>query len=160
MELILSILTGGATGLIGSLVGKVFGFLQVREERKNRLAEYAHIERLHELNTQARGVELEAEAAIAATQAEAQMRSEAYRHDTAIGQGGPVLTFILRMVRPVLTFGLVGLVAYFWIDTDANSDLIDANAFKAKLIDTVVYLASAAVLFWFGSRGTTMVRSK
>jgi len=42
MEFIASALLGGGTGIIGSVVGRVFGGLEKSEKRKNMEMEFAH----------------------------------------------------------------------------------------------------------------------
>lgn len=160
MDLILSILSGGATGLIGTAVSTVSRFFTARQELKAKEAGWAHELSLHGLNIKARGREMEHEALISAAETERSIRSESYRHDTGIGQGGPILTFILRMVRPALTFLLIGLVAWFWLDLDPNDKMIDAHALKTKIVDTVVYLTTAAVTWWFGSRDMQHIKKR
>ena len=61
-----------------------------------------------------------------------------------------LVDFVRGMTRPVLTWGLVGLVGaiYFML---AASDK-HAAALQPRIVETVLYLATASVLWWFGQR--------
>ena len=159
MELILSLITGGATGILGSAIGKFFGFLKVREERKTQRVNNAHIERLHELNMSARGQELESEERIAGTAAAAKMQEGSYRHDASYGQVAPWAATVLRLVRPVLTFSLVALTLTFWLSASGD-DLVDANALKTQIVSTTLYLTTVAITWWFGDRAPDWAKPK
>lgn len=160
MELILALLSGGATGIIGSVVGKVFGFLGKREERKIKVIDHAHIEKMQELNISARGRELEGELAIVDVDAMKSIRAESYRHDASYGKTGPIMSAVLRMVRPVLTFGILGVMTWIFFDLDPADTLVDANKLKAQIVNAVVYLATSSVTWWFGDRAPDWLRKK
>ena len=62
----------------------------------------------------------------------------------------PWVAAVLRLVRPVLTMSLIGLMLFVYIRI---SDLAQQEA----IIQAVIYMASTAVLWWFGDRA---MRSK
>ena len=69
IEMLFSALFGGATGLVGTLVGKLFGWLELRERRKTLVLEQAHELALFDRQAELRQTELESERALAETEA-------------------------------------------------------------------------------------------
>ncbi|MFC3228800.1 hypothetical protein ACFOGJ_16265 [Marinibaculum pumilum] len=145
LEMLFSALFGGATGLIGTVIGKVFGWLELREKRKNMVIEQAHELALFDRQASLRRSEMENEAAIADTAAWQAGRVESYRHDMAAGETYKWVASIIRLTRPVLTLLLIGLTAYVFIRV---GDL----GIQADITAQIVYLASMAVAWWFGDR--------
>lgn len=145
LEMLFSALFGGATGLIGTVVGKVFGWLELRERRKNMVLEQAHELALFDRQAALRGREMENEAAIADTAAWQAGRVESYRHDMAAGETYRWVASIIRLTRPVLTVMLIGLTGYVFVQV---ADL----GTRAEVVSQIVYLASMAVAWWFGDR--------
>lgn len=139
MEVLLSILGGGATGLLGTIFSRMFGFFEVQKEREFILHKY-------KLDAQERARERESEAAIAADNAAATILESSYAHDTNIGAASQWVINLLRLVRPVITLLLWFLVALIWLTVEEQYD------FKGQIISTVLYCATAATLWWFGTR--------
>jgi hypothetical protein len=160
MEIILSLLTGGATGIIGSAIGKFFGFLKSREDRATQAMNNKHVERLHELTLSSEASERESEERIASTAAAVQMQAGSHKHDASYGSVGLRSATALRFVRPIITFALIGLVAVFWFTIGMDNELIDGNAMKTQIISTVLYITTVAITWWFGDRAPDWLRSK
>jgi len=57
----------------------------------------------------------------------------------------PWVAAILRLTRPILTIFLVAIVWYIYA---TSNDF----AHQETIIQSVIYMASTAVLFWFGDR--------
>ncbi len=155
LDLIATVASGGATGILGSVVGGAFKWLDRREERREAADRRAHELRLQELQMRVRDAETENELAVVAAEASRDRLMASYAHDSASGRVPPWVASALRFVRPALTFGLVGLTAaiYFAMDVDA---VVDGVALKAYIVNAVVYTTSAAVLWWFGDRAREM----
>lgn len=155
LDLLMTIVSGGATGIIGSVVGGIFKFMERREDRAQTALTHAHELELQKLQIAARDAETENELAIANAQTSREQLLASYAHDQSAGTGYNWVSAVLRLVRPVLTFALIGLTAaiYFQLNTDA---VIEGLAMKAYIINTIVYTTSAAVLWWFGDRAMQM----
>ena len=82
--------------------------------------------------------------------AEIGLRQASYSHDQSAGQASQWATNILRLVRPGLTFGLIVLVGIIYFRTDDIGQ-------QETIIQSVIYMASSSVLWWFGDRA---LRSK
>jgi len=144
MEFIASALLGGGTGIIGSVVGRVFGWLETREKRKNMEMEFAHELSMTEAQGRIRADELEAESKIVEQKVAGDMRTASSRHDMSAGQPYRWVISVLRLVRPVLTLMLIAITAAIVLSFPA------ATAFD--IANQVVYLTSMAIAWWFGDR--------
>jgi hypothetical protein len=67
-----------------------------------------------------------------------------YGHDNSMGARSLWVVDILSLVRPILTFGLVLLVAVLYFYADAGG--------KASIEASVIFLCASAVTWWFGDR--------
>ena len=133
LDLLGTVLTGGATGIVGSVLGKAFSFLDAWQEEKKAGAD--HLRTLEMLKLQGE---------MKADEAENEMQIASYTHDTGIGTASLFVINILRLVRPILTFSLIGLLGILYFQSDAGG--------KATIEASVIFMASSAVLWWFGDR--------
>jgi hypothetical protein len=138
-------MTGGATGILGSVLGKLFNFADVYIEEKKAKGEHERTMEMHRLQSELRADELENERAIVEEQSAGAARVAAYSMMTGVEVPYPWVAAILRLIRPVLTIMLVAIVWYIY----ASSDDI---AQQETIIQSVIFMASTAVLFWFGDR--------
>ena len=145
-EIIATVLSGGATGIIGSAIGTVGRFLEKKQELKQMKLEFDQEIQLQQLQMTARQEELESEQAIAQVQADSEMRSASYAHDASYGPATPVISSILRFVRPILTFGLLGFSGYIFYSIQDNYDIV------RELSNQLMFLTTTAVAWWFGDR--------
>jgi hypothetical protein len=144
-DVIGSVMTGGATGILGSVLGKLFNFADVYIEEKKAKGEHERTMEMHRLQSELRADELENERAIVEEQSAGAARVAAYSMMTGVEVPYPWVAAILRLIRPVLTIMLVAIVWYIY----ASSDDI---AQQETIIQSVIFMASTAVLFWFGDR--------
>jgi len=142
LEVVSLIFGGGATGLLGTFVNRAFGYAEKQRD-------YAHEIKLQDLAMKQRGMELEKEAEIAESAAAATIRSDSYKHDLAAGNTSKWVNNLLRLVRPVLTLFLVGLVAGIWWSLGEENELAD------QIVAGVLYLTTTAITWWFGDRCPT-----
>lgn len=147
----MTVVSGGATGLLGSVVSGLFKWLDRKAEAQQRKADRDHEYRMQELQIKARSAETEQELAIIGAETSREQLTASYKHDSSVGQSYRWVAAVLRLVRPVLTFVLIGLTAWLYhkLGTDA---VIDGIAIKGYIVQTIVYTTSAAVLWWFGDR--------
>jgi len=143
-----SAIGGSGLGLIGTVVGKTFGWLEQKEKNKTLLAQNAHELNLIQEQAKIKQVEMESEYMIAQMEADANIRTAAYQHDASYGETPMWCSSILRLVRPVVTLLLMGMSAYiYWKAYDFG----DWTTTK-MLAEEVVFMTSLAITFWFGSR--------
>lgn len=144
-ETILSVLTGGLTGVVGSLIGKAFGFLDMLAEEKKAKNEHIRTIEMTRLNAELRSEELENEQEIVREEQAGKARSASYQHDMSAGISYPWVAAVLRLIRPTLTIMLIAIVWYIFSTTDDVAQ-------QETIIQSVIYMCSTAVLWWFGDR--------
>jgi hypothetical protein len=170
-----SILTGGATGLLGAALQLFFQYksatLQARvDEVKNAHELLMRDKDLALMQAEQAGrfkvAETEAEAAksVAADQAFAKSlfaEPERYSDIQHLSQGQQwllvVLDFARGIVRPGLTLYLCVLTTYIWWQVRQLLSLEDLDASAVlnvwqTVVSTILYLTTTVVLWWFGTR--------
>ena len=60
--------------------------------------------------------------------------------------------FVRGMTRPALTWGFVALTGAIYFTMGDADAVVDGTAVKARIVDTVLYLTTTCVLWWFGAR--------
>ena len=140
-----SILTGGATGLLGLVASAGIRILEAREKRRTLELALAHAERLHLLQMEAKNAEWENERLIAELTTARDLRTASYDHDRSYGRCSQWVTNILRLVRPMLTLLLIGLTGFVFFALYSDED-------RRRIVEMLVYATTAAIIWWFGSR--------
>ena len=151
-----SVLTGGATGLLGTALSAVVDFFQSRQQHSQELD-------LRRLDIELAKAEAEGAAAHAAIEAQATRERaewealevsyrEASRRWSRPGEGRLMqfVDAVRGLTRPLLTWSLFALVGAIYFLLGA-SDLA-AMGLRPRIVETVLYLFTAAMLWWFGSR--------
>lgn len=137
-DILLAIFGGGATGLFGSISSRIFKYFETNQQQKFLLEQY-------KLEQQLKSQEIE----------ESQHHTiiSSYTHDTNTGTASKWVINILRLIRPTITLFLWILVAMIWLTiNNQDSGNLKVEDFKAQTISTIMYCATAATLWWFGSR--------
>jgi len=168
-----SLLSGGATGIIGSIVTNISDYFEQRRKNQHQL-------KLRELDIQEMEKEYEWRAKITEQKTETKVQEISYDHDSRSYTSGMQLKsgwlkaplvfvdFIRGMVRPALTIFLIVLV---WMTFNKVQGVIDsagmealnpdkAMSIYAGVIDMILYLASTAVTWWFGTRPRSQQRKQ
>ena len=156
LDTIMSVLSGGATGLLGTIVSGGIDLFQSRAEHKREI----DLRRLDielaqaEAGSAERVAAIEAEGARDRGELEAMEASYRAASSRMSRPGDGVLMkavdFVRGMTRPVLTWGLVALVGAIYFTLGAGE--LTPESVKPRIIETILYLATAAVLWWFGQR--------
>lgn len=159
-----SILSGGGTGLIGSVITNFADYFE--QKRKN-----SHEIELRKLDIQEMDKEYEARKEIKAQTSSAETTQTSYEHDARSYtsgmkvkspwlKGALVFVDMVRgLVRPALTVFLIMLVWMTFLKVQAVLDSADvdhlsvekAGAIYASVVDMILYLASTAATWWFGT---------
>ena len=149
LDFLATILSGGATGLLGSLVSTGFKLFQGVQDRKEAAEVRAHELALQRLAIQTGQAETEAELAIAREESRREQLVASYRHDAGTGRSSRWVVDILRLVRPVLTLALIALTAWIYFSLTEGGNVA---VLREYIVHTVIYTASASILWWFGDR--------
>lgn len=143
--LITSIFAGPLVGIFGSVVSGITGYFEKKQQIAADQARFSHEQILLDKQISARGQELESQEAIASVAADAAALAGSYEHDASYGDTPMWVNGVLRMVRPALTFALIGLVAAIL--------LMKIPGVEMTVIATkVVFLAEVAIAWWFADR--------
>ena len=140
LELLAGIVGGPLFGVVGSIVTNVMGAIT---EARRQAAEYAHIEKMTELNAKFKAEEMEHDARKTEMVTDADMLAASYRHDASYGTVSPWASTMLRFVRPMLTFLLIGMVIWFFAVGDVE---------KSTIVTKTLFLAEMALTWWFVDR--------
>lgn len=135
MEILTMLLTGSATGLLGSFLSFGKSFVDGWQRRLDKREERTHELKLLEMQARAKSEE-----------AADSLRESSYTHDNLTGAGSQWLINLLRLVRPILTVALLGAVITIWFTMPEELEL------RFKIVDFVVYAAMTAITWWFGDR--------
>ena len=154
-----AILSGGATGLLGTAISGAIGYFERRQQHRQEV----ELRRLDLEMTQAEAASAERVAAIEAESASAaaELRAieESHRQAAARWSTGDSawllgVDVVRGLIRPVLTLGFLALGAaiYFHLPAPPVADV------AGRMVDTVLYLATTTTLWWFGTRPKSVPR--
>lgn len=150
-------LLGGLFGIAGQIGNRAMGVWEAREKRKDQVLAYAQEEKrwaqeavLLRLQREARAEETEQELAIAAANGSWAGLNASIAAEAAGPPSYKWVGAVRTLVRPVLTLSFMLLTAaiYFTLRGDDPGDA----AVKARLVEDVVFVTTAAALWWFGER--------
>jgi len=145
-------LSGGLFGLLGNVVGKVIGIFEAKQTFVQKKEEWAHEERLLDMQTKAKAEETEQELAVTASSGSWGGLTESLKSEVSIGSTYPWVNAVRALVRPALTMGLAGfLCAAFFAMTPGDID-------RAYVADSLVFAAVTAIVWWFGDRAPKKTR--
>jgi hypothetical protein len=151
VSVIVSGLFGGGVGLLGTLVGRVFGWLEEREKIKRLAIQNEHELKLQQMQFDARSAEREYEYAITELSTEADMRTSSYQQDGVIGSTYKWVNAVRALMRPLLTVMAISALMYVIILLNQLGDYTGLREAMAQLN----FLAMTAYVWWFGSRDTS-----
>jgi hypothetical protein len=172
----LSILTGGATGLIGIGLQRFFDHLKVKQETEQLKLKFEHERGLRQIDLQIMGEEWKGRVLVATKEGEAAMdvaQSKAFEQTlwkepdrySDPKKVSPIANFFLVLLDVVRGIVRPGLTVYLcWIATqmyeqsralmavlDLEDPKVIAEVYK-HLVFTLLYLFVTCVTWWFGTR--------
>jgi hypothetical protein len=170
---ITSILGGGITGIIGSAVSSVYAYKSKQLDVQLQKDKYTSEIAMKEADAKISQMEWAARTQVADITASAAVETEDSRAFAAAQAAEPqkyasgaltagqnwlmvVLDLFRGIIRPSLTVYLSVLTTVIYWQArqmlGAGFSAEQAAGLVAKIIDTVLYLTSTVVLFWFGTR--------
>jgi hypothetical protein len=136
---------GGVFGLIGTVIGRIAGLFERRQENAQEQARWKHEAALMELQMKARAPELAGQESLAHTAGAWQGLAASVAADAAIGDSYRWVNAVRALTRPLLTLLLWLITLLVWSGAAAEQ--------KAGIVETATFAATAATLWWFGDRG-------
>lgn len=175
--LITSVLAGGATGLGGVLLQRVFDHLKVKQDLALTQMKFVHELAMRDKDAalmreewagRLRVAEREGETATAVAETAAFSASllrepERYSHAPTLTPRQQwlmvILDFCRGIIRPGLTVYLCALTSYVWWQVRqllSIEELDQASVLEVwkLVVGTILYLTTTVVLWWFGTRST------
>ena len=151
LDSIMAVVSGGATGIFGTIVSAGTEYFQARQRHAHEIelrrvememmrAEAASAERVAAIERESEQMRAE-HAAL-----EASYRAATTRMSTGDSRWLVAVDVIRGLTRPVLTLLLVAMAGVIYFTLSPQSGL------EGQIIDTVLYLATTTVLWWFGAR--------
>lgn len=167
-----SLLSGGITGVIGSVVSNITDIFKERQKQKfevkKRELDLAAMDKEYEFQMNKIEVQTDADLETAAMD----LMAKSYAHDTATYSKGLKIQsawlkgmlvfadFVRALVRPVLTIYLIYMLWDTRVEAKAILDALGVDAVSpekamttyAAITDTICYMAGMALSWWFGTR--------
>ncbi len=162
---LISLFGGGLTGLLGSAIGKYFDFQSKKLDIQLEQSRFEHEQALAQLQYTAT-VEVEDSKAFKEAQTNEPKQYYTGTEYTPTQRWFALgLDFLRGLVRPVLTGYLCVLTTLIYIKAERllNGNIIlpgMALDLTTQIIQTILYLTTTCVCFWFGSRGNKAPKSK
>ena len=152
MDLILGVVSGGATGLIGSVLSGTVKIFTDRQNQSHELAkmemELRHMDKEAELAREMKELELEGIEAQAAWKGlEASYVEAGKRWSTGNSPWIIAVDVVRGMMRPLLTLSLVALTTGVYFSLG-----VDSLQLQERIIATILYLTALALSWWFADR--------
>ena len=179
MDILVSLITGGATGILGTALSTGFKLFEKKQSQSHELElrkfELKQMEKEAVIAERITAMEMES----ATQQAEYAGLQASYKDAATRWTQGTELTpwqtwcmvfvdVVRGLMRPLITVVLVGYVGWIYRSTLSGPTLPAASTVYAPeiadptspVVSTVLYLATACVLWWFGSRQTDKALGK
>ncbi len=136
---------GGVFGLIGTVIGRIAGVVERRQDNAQEQARWRHETALVELQMKARASELAGQESLAQTAGAWQGLASSMAAEEAFGESYRWVNAVRALTRPLLTLLL-------WFITSLVCFSAAAEA-RTSIVETATFAATAATLWWFGDRG-------
>lgn len=156
--------SGGVLGLVGAVAGKVGQVVQAKQERKAKQLDYEHELKLLEMQHAQASQEDLHEVEMVETRGSYAGLEASIGAETSLQQVSLWVNNLRSLTRPVLTFSLIGIIAWMFIvlmdaiQTGTDNALVALLGSAAVIdiltyiINSVVFSATTAMVWWFGDR--------
>lgn len=158
LDLLMGVLSGGVTGLVGTVISGGMKFFENKQKHGHELAimemEMRQMDKEAELAVKVAETEMEGKDRTAAWAAlEASYKESTSRMSTGDSPWLILVDVVRGLMRPVITLGTLLLMAviYFTIAQDMAPGP-DGIPVQVTIVTTVLYIATTSVLWWFGTR--------
>lgn len=172
---IMSIVSGGATGLLGVIAQRAFDAWNKKQELDRLKAQWDHDAVMKDKDAAIMAAEWAARTKVATTEADAakdvaqsnafseSLKAQSIRYSEG-KQTGPFLTgclvlldVVIGLIRPLLTIYLCALTTYVYFEVrlllgKESISSIEALDIWKLVICTILYLTTTCILWWFGTR--------
>lgn len=159
----LSTAGGGVFGFIGSAVGSVVKYFQVRQQQKFEEKKWKHELKLIEIEQSRAREEDSHELAVISQQGTWSGLGTSIQSEIAIGETYKWVNAVRALFRPMLTLGLIFVLYYMYNNLSITLRMANPafdNIFSGQkagelmtyIVNSTVFSASTSVVWWFGDR--------
>lgn len=157
LDLLMGVLSGGVTGLLGTVLSGGMKFFENKQKHGHELAimemEMKQMDREAENAVKIAETEMEGADRTAAWAAlEASYKESTSRISTGDSPWLIMVDIVRGLMRPVMTLGLLIVLAVIYFTVAESLVAGDGQSMKVSIIFTMNYLATTSVLWWFGTR--------
>jgi hypothetical protein len=157
LDLMMSVLSGGVTGLLGTVLSGGMKFFENKQKHGYELAimemEMRQMDREADNAVKIAETEMEGADRTAAWQAlEASYKESTSRISKGESPWLVAVDVVRGLMRPVMTLGLLILLAVIYFTVAQGLTAGDGLPMRVNIILTISYLATTSVLWWFGTR--------
>jgi hypothetical protein len=156
-DLILGVLSGGVTGLIGTVISGGMKFFENRQKHGHELAimqmEMQQMDKEAEIARDIKELDMESKDNQAAWVAlQASYKESTSRMSTGDSAWLIMVDVVRGLMRPVITLGLLVSMGIIYFTVAAELTAPNGTPMVVSIIQTVLYVGTTAVLWWFGTR--------
>ncbi len=135
---------GGIFGVLGTALGRVAGYFEARQQQAFEEKRWRYEIDKFQLEMDANEREAEAELSLQNMRGSWDGLSASLAADAALPSGYPFVNAVRALTRPALTLLLWLITAIVFFNVE--------EPLKARIVETAVFAATAATLWWFGDR--------
>ncbi len=157
LDLLMGVLSGGVTGLIGTVISGGMKFFENKQKHAYELdVMKMEIEQMHveaEIAKDVAELEMEGKDRTAAWSAlEASYKESTSRMSKGDSAWLVMVDVVRGLMRPVITLGTLSLMGVIYFTVAQGMVGPEGIPVQVTIIQTVLYIATTAVLWWFGTR--------
>ena len=136
---------GGVFGLIGTVIGRVAGLIERRQDNTQERARWAHDAAMQEARMREMAAATEAQIKLADAAGAWRGLATSMEAEASIGESYKWVNAVRALTRPLLTLLLWVITGLVYLGASAEA--------RVGIIETATFAATAATLWWFGDRG-------
>lgn len=136
---------GGVFGLIGTVIGRVAGLIERRQDNTQERARWAHDAAIQEARMREMAAATEAQINLADAAGAWRGLAASMEAEASIGESYKWVNAVRALTRPLLTLLLWVITGLVYLGASAEA--------RVGIVETATFAATAATLWWFGDRG-------
>lgn len=136
---------GGVFGLIGTVIGRVAGLVERRQDNTQERARWAHEAEMQAARMREMAAATEAQIKLADAAGAWHGLAASMEAEASIGNSYRWVNAVRALTRPLLTLLLWVITGLVYLGASAEA--------RVGIVETATFAATAATLWWFGDRG-------
>lgn len=140
--------SGGLLGVAGSLVGKIANYFELKQKMKLEEIQNQHSLAVMDKQAELQKMAHQGQFKLASLETDSANLIASFKHDASYGETYKWANSLLRFIRPLLTFSVVGVFVYVYFKSEQMGDLDTVQ----RMSNEICFLTSTCLSWWFGSR--------